>query len=65
MDGTGNPWYKANVSVSRGKIVSIGRNVSKAKRVIDAEGLMVAPGFIDTHSHSDLMLMAEQRRSRR
>jgi len=59
LDGTGNPWYLANVAVARGKIVSIGRNVSKAERIIDAEGLMVGPGFIDTHSHSDLMLMAE------
>ena len=59
MDGTGNPWYRADVAVTQGMIAAIGRITSEAERVIDAGGLVVAPGFIDTHSHSDLMLMAE------
>ena len=59
VDGSGNPWYKADVSVSNGRIQSIGKIDSGADTTIDAEGLAVAPGFIDSHSHSDLMLMAE------
>ena len=59
VDGSGNPWYKADVGVSNGRIQSIGNISSGADTTIDAEGLVVAPGFIDSHSHSDLMLMAE------
>ena len=59
VDGSGNPWYKADVGVSNGRIQSIGKISSGADTTIDAEGLVVAPGFIDSHSHSDLMLMAE------
>ena len=48
VDGTGAPWYIADVGVSKGKIAKIGRiDETKGKRVIDAEGLIVAPGFID------------------
>ena len=59
VDGSGNPWYRADVAVTSGKITTIGRLGSDARRIINADGLVVAPGFIDTHSHSDLMLMAE------
>ena len=59
VDGSGNPWYRADVGVSNGRIQSIGKISSGADTTIDAEGLVVAPGFIDSHSHSDLMLMAE------
>ncbi len=59
LDGTGNPWFKADVAVINGEIVAVGKLDTKADTVINAEGLIVSPGFIDTHSHSDLMLMAE------
>ncbi|UCH58109.1 MAG: D-aminoacylase [Candidatus Bathyarchaeota archaeon] len=59
LDGTGNPWQRGDIGVSGGKIEKIGLIGNEGDRVIDASGLMVAPGFIDTHSHSDLMLMAE------
>lgn len=60
IDGTGNPWYKADVAVADGKIVEIGNLKGKtAKRVIDATGHVVAPGFIDLHTHSDLPLLED------
>ena len=52
IDGTGNNWYYGNVAVKGGKIIAIGRNVNiSAKKIIDATGLIVAPGFIDVHTH--------------
>ena len=52
MDGTGNSWVYADVVVSNGKIARIGKNIQvTATRVIDANGLIVAPGFIDVHTH--------------
>lgn len=53
IDGTGNSWYHGNVAVKDGKIVKAGRAVldSTASVVIDATGLIVAPGFIDVHTH--------------
>lgn len=47
VDGTGAPWYIADVGIREGKIVRIGRLESTADHVIDATGLIVAPGFID------------------
>ena len=60
VDGTGNPWFRGDVAVRGDRIVAIGR-VPKgpAKREIDARGLVVAPGFIDIHSHSDYLLVAD------
>jgi len=58
VDGTGNPWYKADVGISGDRIESIGDlNGAAYERMIDAEGLIVAPGFIDTHSHSDYVIL--------
>lgn len=54
VDGTGNPSYLADVGIRDGKIAAIGRLAArKATRTIDAAGLVVAPGFIDIHNHSD------------
>jgi N-acyl-D-amino-acid deacylase len=60
LDGTGSPWYEGDVAVKDGKIASVGRLVNPtARRVIDAAGLAVAPGFIDLHSHSDYTLLVD------
>ena len=54
VDGTGGPWYYGDVGIQNGRIVKIGdlKEVRAAKR-IEAKGLVVAPGFIDIHNHTD------------
>jgi N-acyl-D-amino-acid deacylase len=62
IDGTGNPWTYADVGISEGRIVSVGSSRGEAaKRVIDASGLYVSPGFVDMHAHSDVQLLAQPR----
>ena len=52
IDGTGNNWYYADVAIKDGKIISIQKNIQLiATKTIDANGLIVAPGFIDVHTH--------------
>src|SRR5262245_58950007 len=53
LDGSGLPRFQADVGVRDGKIVAVGKLSDAAKEEIDAQGLMVAPGFIDTHTHYD------------
>jgi N-acyl-D-aspartate/D-glutamate deacylase len=60
VDGTGNPWFVGDVAVRGDRIVAVGRiPAAQAKREIDAKGLVVAPGFIDMHSHSDYVLLED------
>lgn len=61
VDGTGSPWRRADVLVTDGRIVAVlapGRFDGEAAEVLDATGHVVAPGFVDIHSHSDLALIA-------
>ncbi|MGH7062827.1 MAG: amidohydrolase family protein, partial [Stellaceae bacterium] len=54
VDGSGEPAFHADVAVSGGRIVGVGKYAgAAAKRTIDAEGRVVAPGFIDHHTHFD------------
>ena len=53
VDGSGEPAFQADVAVHQGKIVGVGKSLGAAKRTIDAEGRVVAPGFIDHHTHFD------------
>jgi N-acyl-D-amino-acid deacylase len=58
LDGTGNPWFRTDVGIGHGRIVKLGDLKSeKAALRINSKGLVVAPGFIDMHSHSDDALL--------
>ena len=60
LDGSGSPWFEGSLAVKDGKIADVGRLIdATASRVIDAKGLVVAPGFIDLHSHSDRPLLVD------
>ena len=61
VDGTGGPWFQADVAITGDRIVYVGRAPVKAKRVIDAVGKVVSPGFIDMHSHSEFGLSLDGR----
>ena len=56
VDGTGAPGYQADIAVTQGRIAEIGRLNASAGRVINADGLVVAPGFIDPHTHYDAQI---------
>ncbi len=56
IDGTGNPWFKADIGIKEGKIQKVGHISTKDAEIIDATGKIVCPGFIDLHSHSDWTL---------
>jgi N-acyl-D-amino-acid deacylase len=59
-DGLGSSGARSDVAVDAGRVVAIGREVGPGRRVVDADGRFVTPGFVDAHSHSDaLPLMAE------
>lgn len=61
IDGTGKPGIAADVGIRDGRIVALGRIGEPAARVLDADGCVVAPGFIDIHSHTDEMVLANTR----
>ena len=53
INGTGSPSFYGDIGITDGKITKIGKGLTGAKQVIEADGLVVTPGFIDSHSHSD------------
>ncbi len=59
IDGSGNPWYRADIGIRNGKIAAIERflDEGEADKVVGAQGLIVAPGFIDVHTHVDSGLL--------
>ena len=57
VDGAGNPWFKSDLQVMGRKISRIGKISGSKAKVVDASGCIVAPGFIDIHSHSDLDIL--------
>lgn len=56
VDGLGTPRYRADVAVANGKIAAIGKITDGAKQIIDASDLIVAPGFVDPHTHYDAQI---------
>jgi N-acyl-D-amino-acid deacylase len=60
FDGTGKPGFKADVGISADTITAVADDISsgRARKVIDAQGLCVSPGFIDIHSHSDSSIIS-------
>ncbi len=62
IDGSGNPWVSGDVAIRGDRIVAIGKlEGAQAKRVIDASGLVVSPGFIDMLGQSELALLIDNR----
>jgi N-acyl-D-aspartate/D-glutamate deacylase len=61
VDGTGNPSFEGDVAIKGGRIAAMGKldSGTTAKRTIDARGLVVAPGFVDIHSHSDMTVFED------
>ena len=58
VDGTGRPAFPADVGIIGDRIAAVGKLDAPARRVLDAEGCAVSPGFIDVHSHTDELVMA-------
>jgi len=62
VEGTGSPWFRADVGIVADRIVKIGRlSDTSARQEIDASGRVVCPGFIDAHSHSDTAILINPR----
>src|SRR5438067_815578 len=57
VDGSGGPGFAADVGVRDGRIAAIGKIEGEARRTIEAAGRVVAPGFIDPHTHFDVQLL--------
>ena len=63
VTGLGNPWFRGDVCIKNGRVAGVGRirEHVDAESVIDANGLIVAPGFIDTHSHYGLKIIEDKK----
>ncbi|GIN99020.1 D-aminoacylase [Siminovitchia terrae] len=60
IDGTGSPWYYGDIAIEEGKIAKIGNLTTfQAKKTIDAKQQVITPGFIDMHTHSDLVILEQ------
>ena len=60
VDGSGNPWFYADVAITNGRIVGIGKKLPHLPaEIVDAKGLVISPGFIDIHSHSDTNILRD------
>ena len=59
IDGTGKLPFRANVGILNGKITSVGNDLPNAEKVIDATGLTLSPGWIDSHSHYDSAILTQ------
>ena len=57
IDGSGSPGFEADVAIDGEKITAIGKNLGSGKKEIDAKGNIVAPGFIDSHTHMDAFIV--------
>ena len=53
IDGSGQKRYVGNISVADGLITDIGKSIGSARRVVDVDGMLVTPGFVDIHTHYD------------
>src|ERR1700687_4574796 len=53
VDGTGAPARRADVAIEGGRIVAVGDDIPKGRRELNADGLLVTPGFVDPHTHYD------------
>ena len=62
IDGAGNPWFRADVGIQGEKIKKVGSlHGDKANEIIDVAGLIVCPGFVDLHTHSDLSFLVNSK----
>ena len=58
VDGSGNPWFRADIGIQDGQIVAVGHlTEAEARRTLDVRDRVVSPGFIDAHSHSDWTIL--------
>jgi len=59
VDGTGNPWFLGDIGIKGDRIVAIGQVLQRGRVEINVDGAVIAPGFIDIHSHSDTLLLED------